>query len=199
VIIFRCLSKIKLQVCSEQAVLNRRRIEEMYVGRPGLNGRVGIRGIMDAVPPAVNNTTSVGMLKLRPATFRIALSWRKLNCCLLRHGRRSALSPIRSLEMKQTLGLSLALLLFAGGIWACVGGAGAPKPRARGCRTPTDEGDAANRPSGSTSLIAGEIGAICVMTLVEPRYPLSRTSRTPKKPGMTSTCASWLSSRSVYS
>jgi hypothetical protein len=41
---------------------------------------------MDAVPPAVNNTKSVGMLKLRPATFRIALSWRNLNCCLLRRG-----------------------------------------------------------------------------------------------------------------
>jgi len=33
-------------------------------------------------------------------------------------------SPIRSLEMKPILGLSLALLLFGSGIWATVGGGG---------------------------------------------------------------------------
>jgi hypothetical protein len=31
-------------------------------------------------------------------------------------------SPIRSLEMTQILGLSLALVLFGSGIWANVGG-----------------------------------------------------------------------------
>jgi hypothetical protein len=34
------------------------------------------------------------------------------------------LSPIRSLEMTQILGLSLALLLFGSGIWANIGGGG---------------------------------------------------------------------------
>jgi len=33
-------------------------------------------------------------------------------------------SPIRSLEMTQILGLGLALLLFGSGIWANVGGGG---------------------------------------------------------------------------
>lgn len=107
---------------------------------------------------------------------------------------------VASVTMK-ILGLSLALLLFGAAYGPALAApvARSPKTRARGCRTPTDEGDAANRPSGSTSLIVGEIGAICVRSLVEPLYPRSRISRTAKKPGMTSTYASWLSSRSVYS
>lgn len=107
---------------------------------------------------------------------------------------------VASVTMK-ILGLSLALLLFGAAYGPALAApvARSPKTRARGCRTPTDEGDAANQPSGSTSLIVGEIGAICVRSLVEPLYPRSRISRTAKKPGMTSTYASWLSSRSVYS
>jgi hypothetical protein len=42
------------------------------------------------------------------------------------------LSPVRSLEMTKILGLCLALLLFAGGIWANVGGGGGPLSQSTG-------------------------------------------------------------------
>ena len=84
---------------------------------------------------------------------------------------------VASVTMK-ILGLSLALLLFGAAYGPALAApvARSPKTRARGCRTPTDEGDAANRPSGSTSLIAGEIGALAIESLVELLYPLSRMS-----------------------
>jgi hypothetical protein len=41
-------------------------------------------------------------------------------------------SPTRSLEMTQILGLSLALVLFGSGIWANVGGADGPLSQNKG-------------------------------------------------------------------
>jgi hypothetical protein len=58
----------------------------------------------------------------------VSRAWERLS--LFVPGARNTLGtwglliPTRSLEMTQILGLSLALLLFASGIWANVGGGG---------------------------------------------------------------------------
>ena len=72
--------------------------------------------------PAASAMLKVNQLRGAHNTLPRTVKAKRKNCRVEQAGSMRLAGPMRGLEMKQILGLSLALLLLGGGIWANVGG-----------------------------------------------------------------------------